>query len=450
MAKIFPFNGVTYNKKKIGNYTKVMIPPYDIISKEDQGKYYDLHPYNCIRLTLGKEYDGDTEFNNKYTRANSFFRTWITNSIMDQDKEECIYAYEQRFSYKGKQYTRLGFIALFKLEELEAGRVYPHENTLPKPKLDRLSLLKATAANFEPIFSIYSDEENKISRMIKKLIKRKTIAEAKDIFGVTNKLWKISGKANINKITKEMLNKQVFIADGHHRYEAALKYRNEMRTKSQKSTGDEPYNFIMMYFTNAYDPGLIIMPIHRLILNLNLKEKINLENRLVDYFDIEDIKFTKKDMLSARKKLIKNMSKAAEGEHYFGMSLQGENKYSVLKLKSEKIIEKYISADKPKEWKKLDITILHALIIRDILGITDKDIEAENAIKYVHNDDEAFDLVAEGKYQIAIFMNPTKIEQVTALASKYEKMPQKSTFFFPKLLTGLVMYQMAHQEKLSF
>jgi uncharacterized protein (DUF1015 family) len=223
-----------------------------------------------------------------------------------------------------------------------------------------------------------------------------------------------------------------------------------MRTKAQKSTGDEPYNFIMMYFANTYDKGLIIMPIHRLVLNLNLKEKINLENRLVDYFDIEDMKFAKKDEMSARKKLLRIMSKSKEGEHFFGMYAHGENKYSLLKLKNEKIIEKYINADKPKEWKRLDITVLHSLVIREALGITDKDIEAENMIKYVHNDDEAFDLVKEGKYQLAFFMNPTKIEQVTALASKYEKMPQKSTFFYPKLLTGLVMYKMSHPEKFSF
>lgn len=450
MAKIFPFYGLTYNKKKVGNFSKVMIPPYDIISKEDQEKFYQANPYNCIRLTLGKDYPGDTEYNNKYTRANGFFNAWLKNSILTQDEEESIYAYEQRFNYKGKKYVRLGFIALFKLEELEAGRVYPHENTLPKPKQDRLSLIKATAANFEPIFSLYIDEDEKIYRIIKKNIKRKPIAEARDIFGVQNKLWKLSGKAIINKIIKEMMNKQVFIADGHHRYEASLKYRNEMRTKAQKSTGDEPYNFIMMYFSNTYDKGLIIMPIHRLVLNLNLKEKINLENRLVDYFDIEDIKFSKKNEKPARKKLLRLMSKTKDGEHFFGMYIHGENKYSLLKLKSEKIIEKYISADKPKEWKKLDITILHALVIREIVGITDKDIEAENAIKYVHNDEEAFDLVKEGKYQLAFFMNPTKIEQVTALASKYEKMPQKSTFFFPKLLTGLVMYKMSHPEKFSF
>lgn len=450
MAKIFPFNGLTYNKKKVGNFSKVMIPPYDIISKEEQEKFYQVSPYNCIRLTLGKDFAGDTDYNNKYTRANGFFSAWLKNAILTQDEEEAIYAYEQRFVYKGKKYVRLGFIALFKLEELEAGRVYPHENTLPKPKQDRLNLIKATAANFEPIFSLYVDEDERIPKILKKNIKRKPISEARDVFGIRNKLWKISSKAVVNKIIKEMANKQVFIADGHHRYEASLKYRNEMRTKAQKSTGDEPYNFIMMYFTNTFDKGLIIMPIHRLVLNLNLKEKINLENRIFDYFDIEDIKFTKKDEMPSRKKLLRLMSKAKEGEHFFGMYVHGENKYSLLKLKNEKIIEKYINADKPKEWKKLDITILHSLVIREVLGITDKDIEAENAIKYVHNDDHGFDLVKEGKYQLAFFMNPTKIEQVTALASKYEKMPQKSTFFYPKLLTGLVMYKMSHPEKFAF
>ena len=353
MAKIFPFSGITYNKKKVGNLSKVMIPPYDIISKEEQERFYGVGPYNCIRLTLGKDFPADTEYNNKYTRANGFFNAWVNNAILTQDEEESIYAYEQRFDYKGKKYVRLGFIALFKLEELEAGRVYPHENTLPKPKQDRLSLIKATAANFEPIFSLYVDEDERIPKILKKNIKRKPIAEARDVFGIHNKLWKISGNSVINKIMKEMANKQVFIADGHHRYEASLKYRNEMRTKAQKSTGNEPYNFIMMYFANTFDKGLIIMPIHRLVLNLNLKEKINLENRIFDYFDIEEIKFAKKDENSARKRLIRLMSKTKDGDHFFGMYIHGENKYSLLKLKNEKLLEKYINVDKPKEWKKL-------------------------------------------------------------------------------------------------
>lgn len=450
MAKIFPFNGVFYNKKVSGNLSKVMIPPYDIISKEQQENFYKIHPYNCIRLTLGKDFPADSDRNSKYTRSGAFFNAWLKNSVLVQDKDESIYAYEQRFKYKGKKFTRLGFIALFKLEELEAGRVYPHENTLPKPKQDRLELLKATAANFEPIFSLYIDQDEKIPRIIRKNIKRKPLVEVKDFSGALNRLWKIPAKGIIGKLAKEMLNKQIYIADGHHRYEASLRYRNEMRTRSQKSTGDEPYNYIMTYFTNIFDKGLAIMPIHRLVLNLNLKEKINLENRLVDYFDVEEIKFAKRTENIASKKLLRMVSKAKEGEHFMGMYLHGESKYHLLKLKNEKLIEKYVTADKPKEWKKLDVSILHSIVIKEILGITDKDIEAENCVKYVHNDDEAFQLVKEGKYQLAFFLNPTKVEEVVAVADKYEKMPQKSTFFYPKLLTGLIMYKMSHPERFVF
>lgn len=450
MAKIFPFNGILYNKNISGNLSKVMIPPYDVIPQADQEKYYKMHPYNCIRLTLGKEFAGDNDLNNKYTRSAGFFNAWVKNNILIQDEDESIYVYEQRFKHKGKKYVRLGFIALFKLEELEAGRVYPHENTLPKPKQDRLELLKAAASNFESIFSLYIDKEEKISKTIRKKIQKKPLVELKDIFGVHHKLWKVPEKAAINKVCKEMLSKQIYIADGHHRYEASLKYRNEMRSRSQKSTGDEPYNYIMMYFANIYDKGLIVLPIHRLLLNLNLKEKINLENRIVDYFEIDDIKFSKRNEANARRKLLKLMTKGQEGEHLFGMYLHGDNKYSLIKLKNEKLIEKYISIDKPKEWKRLDVTILHSMILREILSITDHDIEQERAVKFVHNDEEAFDLVKEGQYQIAFFLNPTKIEQIIDVADKYEKMPQKSTFFYPKLLSGLIMYKMPHPERYSF
>ncbi len=450
MAKIFPFKGIFYDKKIIGNLSKVMVPPYDIISPAEQERFYELHPYNCIRLTLGKEFAGDNEANNKYTRSAAFFNSWLKNGLLKEDDEESIYAYEQRFKYKGKKYVRFGFIALFKLEELEAGRVYPHENTLLKPKQDRLDLIRACSANFEPIFGLFIDEDDKVSKMMKKNAKRKPLVEVKDGMGILNKLWKISARSVLAKAAKEMASKQVYIADGHHRYEASLKYRNEMRSRSQKSTGEEPYNYIMMYFNNIYDKGLVILPIHRLALNLCLKEKINLENRIVDYFDVEEIKFSRKTEAKSRRKLTKLLARAGDGEHFFGMYVHGENKYVLLKLKNEKLIDKYIGADKPREWRKLDVTILHAIMIRDILGITDRDIETENCIKYVHNDDEAFDTVKEGKYQIAFFLNPTKIEQVVAVADKYEKMPQKSTFFYPKLLTGPVMYKMSHPEKFSF
>jgi uncharacterized protein (DUF1015 family) len=439
---------VTYNKNCVGNLAKVTTPPYDVISKEEQDELYDIHPYNLIRLILGKNYQGDTDLNNKYSRASAFFKSWLKNDILKKDEEPSIYVYEQKFMHKNKKISKLGYIALFKIEEFEAGRIFPHENTLAKPKTDRLDLLRACSVNFEPIFSLYADEKNKITKLLKKAVKRKPIVEVKDKQKVFHRLWKISTKSVLNKIIKEMANKQVYIADGHHRYEASLKYRNEMRNRAQKSTGEEPYNYIMMYFTNVYEKGLVILPIHRLIKNLNLKDVIKLLNSLQEYFQVIEIKFTKNSEKSARRKLMKNISQAKEGEHYFGMYINGFNKYFLLKLKNEKAADKLIDHSKPKEYRKLDVTLLHNIVIKHILDIQDSGIE--DAITFVHDDDKAFDMVKSGKYKLALLLNSTKVEQIIAVANKYEKMPQKSTFFYPKLKSGLVMYKMDFPEKFSF
>lgn len=448
MTKIQPFNGIMYNKKIIKNLSSVVTPPYDVISREAQEEYYKKHPYNIIRLILGKDYAGDTDLNNKFSRGAGFFRAWLNNQILVKDEAPAIYVYEQRFSFKNNKSSRLGFIALFKLEEFETGKIYPHENTLAKPKGERLELIRASSANFESIFSLYEDEKNKVTKILKTEIKRKPIMEVKDQQKTLHRVWRITGKASINKIIKEMSTKQVYIADGHHRYEASLKYRNEMRGRSQKSTGDEPFNFIMMYFTNILDKNLLILPTHRLIGHLELKDIINLLNSLQEFFDITEFKFSNKNEKSAKRRLFKLLPGAKEGEHFFGMYINGFNKYYLLKLKNEKMAEKFIDHNKPKEWRKLDVAILHNLIIRHILKIPDNKIE--ESIFFTHDDDKALDLVKEGKYKLALLLNPTKVEQVIAVANKYEKMPQKSTFFYPKLESGLVMYKMEFPEKFTF
>ncbi|MFC1559952.1 DUF1015 domain-containing protein [Candidatus Margulisiibacteriota bacterium] len=448
MTKIFPFKGVTYNKKLVGNLAKVTTPPYDVISTEGQDAFYNTHPYNIIRLILGKNYPGDTDLNNKYTRASAFFKAWLNNNILSKDEEPAIYVYEQKFSYKNKKISKLGYIALFKIEEFEAGRIFPHENTLAKPKTDRQDLLRACSTNFEPIFSLYADEKNKITKLFKKATKRKPTVEVKDKEKVLHRLWKISSRSILNKITKEMESKQIYIADGHHRYEASLKYRNEMRSRAQKSTGEEPYNFIMMYFTNIFEKGLLILPIHRLVKDLNLKDVINLLNSLQEYFEVIEIKFTKKSEKSAQRKLLKLISQAKEGEHFFGMYINGFNKYYLLKLKNEKAADKLMDHGKPKEWRKLDVAILHTVVIKHILGISDNKIE--DSIIFSHNDNETFERVKKGEFKLALFLDSTKVEQIIAVANKYEKMPQKSTFFYPKLKSGLVMYKMDFPEKFSF
>lgn len=447
MAKIFPFKGITYSKKVIKNFSKVMAPPYDIIPPENQEALYATHPYNVIRLILGKDFPGDNESNNKYVRAERFFGSWLKHGLLSSDEKPCIYVYGQKYSMGGKKLLRRGFISLLRLEDFDRGKVLPHEDTFPKAKIDRLELMRICSANFESIFAIFSDEKNHIDKIIKKYMKRKPAIEAKDRDGVLHSIWKIDRMGDIKRIARYMLDKTVFIADGHHRYEAALKFRDEMKEKYQKFTGEEAYNHVMMYFTPIEGDGLTILPIHRLLHNIPDLDIPSFEEAVKEYFILGSLPFTKRSEGRVRRKLLNLMKKAGEGEHFIGMLLSGINKYYLLKLKDERSVDKFVKDDKPREWRKLDVTILHAIIVGHVLGITKDRVQLEDYITYVKSDEEAVKRISSGEFQIAFFMNPTKVSQMVKIANDKEKMPQKSTYFYPKLLSGLVMNKIYLDDK---
>jgi len=449
MVKVFPFKGIIYNKNITKDMTRLMTPPYDVISKEDQEKYYATHHYNVIRLILGKEFPGDSDINNKYIRAAKFFESWLKHHVLLEDEEQCIYIYEQRYSYKKQKYIRRGFIALLRLEDLGHGKVFPHEGTLSKPKADRLELIRTCSANLEPIFAIYSDKREKLDKIMKKFTKRKPIIDITDINKIKHRIWKIDKKGAINKIVREMTDKAVFIADGHHRYEAALKFRDEMKDRYQRFTGEELYNHIMIYFTHIESKGLTILPIHRLIHNIPELDIGNLEEAIKKFFDVEEISFNRRTEKRQRKKFFKKLEKEGKLKSVFGLYLREQNKYYLLTLKNEKIMDKLLKDDKPKEWRKLDVVIIHTVLINHILGISEEGIAKEDNITYTKDENEAIELVKKGTYQMAIVLNPTKVEQIVNIASEKELMPQKSTYFYPKLLTGLVMNKIYLDEKVS-
>ena len=449
MAKIFPFRGIYYNKKTIKKLSLVMSPPYDVISQAQRDRLYELHHFNVIRLILGKEFPGDSDVNNKYLRAAKFFDGWLRHGVFTQDIEPYIYIYEQKYKYGKKIYLRRGFISLLRLEDFDRGKVYPHEHTLPKPKSDRSELIRTCAANFDCVFSLFSDEKGKIEKAMRPFIGRKPFIELVDSDKIRHRVWRIDKKGAIKKIINEMGDLSVFIADGHHRYEAALKFRDEMKDKYQKFTGEEYYNHIMMYFTPIQGKGLTILPIHRLIRNIPSLDTLRFEDALSQYFDVEIFEFSSRSEPKARKKLFSKMESLGEKAHVFGMYIKGENKYYLLTLKDEKMMDKIVSEEKPKEWKRLDVTIVHSLIIDKILGIGTEKVESEDHVSFTNNADEAIGAVAKGENQLAIFLNPTKVEDVIAIASAKEKMPQKSTFFYPKLLTGLLMNKIYLDEKIK-
>ncbi len=449
MAKVFPFKGIFYNKKIIKDLLKVTAPPYDVITEEERDKFYAVHPYNVIRLILGKSFPGDDELNNKYIRAERFFDSWLRHNILIQDEIPSIYIYEQAYIFERKKLKRVGFIALLRLEDIDRGKVYPHEETFERPRVDRLELIRTCAANFDSIFSMYSDKKEIITKILRKNMIRKPIIDLIDKTKIRHRIWRIESRGDIKKILKELTDKSIFIADGHHRYEAALTFRDEMKDKYQKFTGEEGYNHTVMYFTNIEGGGLTILPIHRLVKNImELNAQVLIE-KLRQFFEVEEFPFKTRNELNIRRKILTRIKKFPSSEHTFILFIRGINKYFLLKLLDEKILDKIIVLERSKEWKRLDVTIAHELIIKRILGIGGERIQNED-IGYTKNVDEAIENVKIGKYQLAILLNPTKVSEIVAIASGKERLPQKSTFFYPKLLTGLVMNKIFLDEKVKF
>lgn len=429
MVEIAPFRGYRYNTEKV-DLAKVVTPPYDVISPEMQEKFYERSEYNIARIIKGKVFEDDDENNNQYTRARDYFQRWIDEGILVQDDEEAIYIYSQEFEIAGNKRERTGFIALIKLEEFGKG-VRPHEFTLSGPKADRLNLLRATKAHFGQIFSLYSDPERRIDRVLERF-KNTPLVDIKDDEGIRHRLWKITDSNAIGMIRSEMAEKPLFIADGHHRYETALNYSKE----------NEKARYCMMTFVNMQNEGLVILPTHRIIKNLEDFRVKKLEEGLRENFDIETFEFAEGNEVEMRETMLSLLRKRyLEGKHAFGMYCSN-NKYYLLTLKSNELINRIPG---PKALRKLDVTILHTLILEQLLGIDKARLEKGLNVEYIKDIGDAIEegirKVDSRSHQIIFFMNPTKVEEVQAVADRGGRMPQKSTFFYPKVYTGFVIYR---------
>jgi uncharacterized protein (DUF1015 family) len=431
-----------------------MAPPYDIISDLAQDRYYNNHEYNIVRLIFGKELPSDRRDENRYTRAADYFNTWLRGGILKQDPEFSIYLYSQDYLFKGGRKRRSGFIALVRLEDFDSRTILSHEETLPGPKADRFRLVAACQANFSSIFALYSDPRGAIERYLAKA--RRPLADLVYEDGVRHTLWAITDGATIDRIAELMALKEVFIADGHHRYEAALNFRNLRREQFGRYTGTESYNYTMVYFSNVDDPGITILPTHRLVRNLPGSNMAELNERLGEFFEIEAFEFgSLRQEQRQRKKIFEEMaarrrpaSPVKRGErgspkatstprdHLFGM-YSGSNRYYLLALKDEQILDKVGDLNRSCQYRRLDTAILHSLILDRILGLGER--LSEDDMVYTQDVDDAIQLVREGDWQIAFFLNPPRMSQVRDIALSGELMPSKSTYFYPKLLSGLVI-----------
>lgn len=420
MSALKPFAAVFYNKEKVENLPNVFCPPYDVISKDQQEVYYKQDPYNFIRLELAKETLKDTEKDNKYTRARKTYEEWFKKGILKQDESSCIYFYKQDYKYQGQKYTRMGFLGLLKINEDSGVRILPHEHTHAAAKTDRMTLWSTLKANLSPIFVGYADKAGKVDRVfIKELANQKPYLEATDHDKVKHTIWRLENPERIQEIVNVIQGQNLFICDGHHRFEVANQIRRDALKKAKKTTGEEPYNYVMTYFTNMDSKDLQIFPIHRIVKKFPISV-----NLLEQYFRIDKVK-TKVDWLVL-------LARAGQNEHAFG--LYNKQGMFLLRLKNKMLIDKMVK-EGTKDYRSLDAAILKAFIL-DQVGVASEDIV------YSKDPDEVLQAVNEGNAEAGFILNPVQVAQLRSIALNDERMPPKTTYFYPKVLSGLTIYKM--------
>ncbi|MEE9614912.1 MAG: DUF1015 domain-containing protein [Thermodesulfobacteriota bacterium] len=459
MANIRPFRGLLYHPEKVGELKAVMAPPYDVISPERQEILYRRHPNNIVRLILGKTTPTDVTGSDRYSRAAAELYKWTEEGVLGRDETPAIYYYTQTYGLpgggsggRGGRRERKGFIALSRIEEPGKGSIHAHERTLSGPKADRLNLMKACRANFSCIFTLYSDPELRVNGlleggadgepMIGKPMIGSPMIEVADDDGTENRLWRISAPDVIDGVCAAMRKKALFIADGHHRYETALNYRNMMREGSGDGgeEGEEPFDYVMTYFSNMDEEGLSVFPTHRVVHSLGGFEPTGFLKKCGEYFDIEELPFDEGSEAAARDELLKKLGEGGEGgQARFGLRIKGEDRYHLLTLDKTGIMDELFGDAIPEVYKSLDVTVLHSLILDKILGITREAQEAQTNIRYVKDTGDALEAATEDANQLAFIMNPTKVGEIREVSEAGLLMPQKSTYFYPKLLSGLVI-----------
>ena len=425
MAIVLPIQGLRFTSEAEWDYSKIITPPYDVITAKRQEELYNKSPYNVIRLEYPRSLPDDNHQQNKYTRAAAVFNEWIEKGILTREKKPAIYLYEQHFSYNEKKYIRKSFFCGVGLSPFEEGIIIPHEETMHKPKEDRLELLRHCRTSFSPIFGLYMDRDKFVDNYADQLKSNQDPAvDFIDDDGQRHVVWAVTDVLFINAVTKFFKEKKIYIADGHHRYETALEYYRE---NQEKDSNPEKFNHTLMALVNIYDKGLLAFPTHRLLTTVNIKSEELLQS-LSQYFFVKEFPEP-----PDRQKLLSLLDKSLTGADKRELKLglyTSERKIFILTIK------KYLQDDK-KIFPWLDTFILQELVFKNIVNLENK-----SQLEYLRDEWEAKLRVDKGEASFAFFVNKPTIETIISLARQGIKMPQKSTYFFPKLVTGLVMLQL--------
>ncbi len=429
MAYIRPFRGLLYDTEKIADLSEVTAPPYDVIGPRMQEELYARSPYNVVRLELNRA-PGEE----RYAEAARTLEKWRGEGILARDKRPAFYRYVQDYEVPGTgglRKRRIGFFALVRLEPFEAGVVLPHERTLPKAKADRLELMKRTSTNISQVFTFYGDPGGKVDGALRAAAPSRPDVSFTDDVGVVHELARIDDEATLSKVSGLLAEKQLFIADGHHRYETALNYRDWRRERDDGYPDrDRGFDFLEIYLTNMDHDGLSVLPIHRVVHSLEGFSAESFLGKMAETFEISEAPG------GDRAALLEALGKS-DGRTAFGVALAGRP-FMTARLKEGLDVARRLEGRVAPVAQDLDVARLHSLVLEDVLAIDQEAILRQTNVRFDADRDRALDSL-EKDAQVVFVMNPTRIEQVRAVAGEGEKMPQKSTFFYPKLLTGLVM-----------
>lgn len=435
MPEIQAFRGLRYNLARVGSLSDCIAPPYDVVDSELQSKLYSLSPYNFLRLELNRREPTDRDENEVYERAGRLYRAWRSEGVLQAEPDSALYVYHQEFSVAGETYTRRGFMARMRLERFGEGKVYPHEQTHAKAKEDRLKLMRATRANLSQIFGLYPDSDNAIQEIFEQKVAGVHGLEAVDHLGVLHRMWPVTDVQTIQQVSALIADREVFVADGHHRYETACNYRDEL-AKVEELPASHPANFVLTMLVSMDDPGLVVLPTHRLLHGIPALTAEEICGRLTPYFDCEFVAEGPEsagavwaEMERLDEQLILALYSKASGQ-WIRISARQEA--------ADRMAE--IAKEHSEDWQSLGVAVLHRLVFEDLLGLRDLPTPT-----YVHSVQEVIDGL-QGKleqgldYAIAALVMPATIDHIQTISLNEERMPAKSTYFYPKLVSGLVVH----------
>ncbi|MGA2975355.1 MAG: DUF1015 domain-containing protein [Spirochaetia bacterium] len=439
-----PFRALHYDPKVVNDIGRCLSQPYDVISAQQQDAYYQQHSYNVIRLILNKIQPGDGETNNRYTRARDLLAGWRSQGILRSTARPSFWVYEQEFDLPeiGRRRVK-GFIGAVRLCDYTERRILPHEKVLKGPLEDRIRLTETTNTQFEYIWSLYQDRAYVIDNILDDQEKESPIIDyVEQPIGVRHRLWRLTDPGTCDIVRRTMARLKIYIADGHHRYQTMLSIRDAMRRRFPDAGPGAPWEYIMMFLVNSEHEGLTILPTHRMLHGIQVDSLFKLGADILEHFHVKKYVFRNEDEQEVRRRWLRDLRDVEPGEHTFGAYIVNTNGYYLLTLRDQEAYEELVKLDNSSAWKLLDVNILNTLILDRILGITEEQLSLSTSISYTKDVDEALERVREGEMQVALILNPTALGDVITIAENNERMPRKSTHFYPKPVSGLVFYPM--------